>query len=127
MKRCGKCGVEKDFTEFSNDKRAKDGKQSYCKVCARTKNAEWQRKNKEKVNAKKDKWRAKAQPCVYRIKHKVSGSYYIGQTNQHFCERVSRHFSPKTNRNSPFTGLNKEEWKCEVLCYGTKEQVKSHE
>jgi hypothetical protein len=127
MKKCSKCGETKDFTEFHNNKRTKDGKHYWCKVCARTKSAEWKRNNRKIVNAMRAKWRAKAQPCVYRIKNKVSGHYYLGQTTKHFCERVRDHFGQGTCVNSPFTGLNKEEWKCEVLCYGTKKQVRDLE
>lgn len=127
MKKCSKCGKTKPLDEFNNDKKAKDGKTYYCKVCCRLRTAEWKRKNKEKQIAYNAKWQAKAQPCVYRIKHKVSGHYYLGQTTQHLYERVSKHFSPKDHLNSPLTGLNKEEWKCEVLCYGTKKQVKDLE
>ena len=112
MKVCRNCGKTKELDEFYNDKSRKDGKYSYCKVCANTRKAEW---------------KAKAQPCVYRIKHKVSGLYYLGQTSQHLSQRVSCHFSSKSNLISPFTGLNKEEYKCEVLCYGTKKEVKALE
>jgi len=33
MKKCTKCGEEKELTEFSRDKRKKDGRRSSCKVC----------------------------------------------------------------------------------------------
>lgn len=32
-KNCAKCNIEKPLSEFHNFKRAKDGKQSYCKKC----------------------------------------------------------------------------------------------
>lgn len=32
-KRCSKCKLEKDVSEFYSDKRAKDGLYSYCKIC----------------------------------------------------------------------------------------------
>ena len=165
MKKCRACGETKELDEFNNNKKTKDGKQSYCKDCMRQYNkqyrnankekisaynaewrknnsdyqAEWQKNNREKVNAYNAKWkrnnrekanavvaewRTKAQPSVYRIKNKTSGHYYIGQTTHHFCVRVSNHFSPKSTLNSPFTGLNKDEWDCEILCYGTEEEVK---
>ena len=139
MKECTKCKETKGLEEFNNNKQNKDGKHSYCKVChsvlkaewyrnnkerVKVRKAEWQRNNKERHNALNAKYRAKAQPCVYRIKNKTSGHYYLGQTSQHFCERVTKHFSTTNCLESPFTGLNKEEWKCEVLCYGTNKQVK---
>jgi hypothetical protein len=33
MKRCGKCKIEKDESEFSRDKSRKDGLQCKCKRC----------------------------------------------------------------------------------------------
>ena len=33
MKRCSKCGIEKNLDEFYNRKSSKDGKQPYCKIC----------------------------------------------------------------------------------------------
>ena len=35
MKRCGKCGMEKDEGEFGRRKRSGDGLQHWCKVCRR--------------------------------------------------------------------------------------------
>jgi len=123
MKKCCKCGKTKDFSEFYKNKTKKDGLQTECKECVK----QYRKANKTKASAYNAEWRAKAQPCVYRIKHKVSGSYYIGQTTRPFCKRVSDHFTSKTNPESPFTGLNKDEWDCEVLCYGTKQEVKDLE
>jgi len=141
-KKCNKCGETKEVSAFSKDKRVKSGLQRHCKVCNKASNAKWHRNNKEKSNASSAKWqrnnrekhkalmaayKAKAKPCVYRIKHKVSGHYYVGHTSQHFWIRISNHFSSNTQPHSPLTGLNKDEWNCEVLCYGTKEQVKDLE
>lgn len=36
MKRCSKCGIEKDESEFNKQKSAKDGLQSYCRACSNT-------------------------------------------------------------------------------------------
>ena len=33
MKKCSKCGVEKEFTEFHKDKAYKDGLKGRCKSC----------------------------------------------------------------------------------------------
>ena len=42
-KTCKKCGAEKPHTEFSKDKRAKDGLQYYCRGCAK----KWRKENSE--------------------------------------------------------------------------------
>ena len=44
MKRCGKCGKKKPFSDFNRFIRAKDGLQPYCRVCAR---AYYQARNTE--------------------------------------------------------------------------------
>jgi hypothetical protein len=46
-KKCTKCKIEKELTEFSKDKRSKDGLQCKCKSCAKESNKEWQDRNKE--------------------------------------------------------------------------------
>ena len=46
-KRCPKCGLEKEASEFSLDKRSKSGLQSPCKLCVR----EYRKQNKEILNA----------------------------------------------------------------------------
>mgnify|MGYP003667219319 CR=1 FL=1 len=38
MKTCSKCKVEKDISEYHNDKSKKDGKRPSCKVCANNQN-----------------------------------------------------------------------------------------
>ena len=126
-KQCRKCGENKPLEAFAKRTDRKNGRQSYCRVCKNALNVEWRRNNKQKNRASTAKWKANATPCVYRIKNKVSGLYYLGQTTQRLCERTQKHFSPNSHLQSPFTGLNKEEWECEVLCYGTKKQVRELE
>ena len=45
-KSCTKCKVYKEATEFSKDKKVKDGRRSYCKLCVK----EYQKENKDKLN-----------------------------------------------------------------------------
>jgi hypothetical protein len=47
MKYCPRCKVNKDLLEFGNNKRRKDGKQTWCKECDRGQKREWFHKNKE--------------------------------------------------------------------------------
>lgn len=48
MKKCNKCGLEKDTSEFRPNSRKKDGLQAYCRICDKAFQAEWYLKNKEK-------------------------------------------------------------------------------
>ena len=53
MKKCTKCKVDKEITEFSKDKRRKDGLYSSCKLCNKEyhkeHNKEYYKKNKDKI------------------------------------------------------------------------------
>lgn len=126
MKKCSRCKETKEVSAFSKDKAQKDGYQNNCKACSLQFQREWRKKNKEKMLEWQRNYRAKAKPCVYRIKHKQDGRYYLGQTKRWLFERTDDHFSPNYNP-SPFTGLNKDDWDVEVLCYGTAKEVRQLE
>lgn len=55
LKKCSKCGIEKELSEFYEDKRAKDGLQSHCKGCFK----EYWDKNKEKTAKRMKEYRAR--------------------------------------------------------------------
>lgn len=48
---CSRCKQEKQLSEYSSDKRLKDGKKSYCIDCNKLRLKEWRSKNKEHVKA----------------------------------------------------------------------------
>src|ERR1039458_7163776 len=67
-KHCTKCKKLKNFEFFALNKRRKDGRSSWCKVCTNNTNAKWRKKNPEyfakwyqknskKAKAKAKKWR----------------------------------------------------------------------
>lgn len=110
MKKCNKCGVEKELGEFWKDSRVKDGHRGRCKSCINhyraqnkekfiEKSRQYYSQNKEAVkersrkNYAQNKERVKKrtrenyvrsieeQPnCVYQIKNKINKKVYIGQT-----------------------------------------------
>ena len=53
MKKCSNCGELKPFSEFSKDKRSKDGLQSNCKKCMK----EYYENNKEKILEQRKEYR----------------------------------------------------------------------
>ena len=111
-KECRKCGQTKELTEFYKHSKTKDGRQSYCGSCSR-----------RLVR----KYKKSATPCFYRIRHKETGEYYLGQTRRQLYRRVESHFNLNSNVTSPFSGKNTEDYEWEVLCYGTLDQVKNVE
>jgi len=57
MKTCKRCLIEKNITEFGNNKNEKDGKSIYCSNCELIRGREYREKNKDKVNQSAKKWR----------------------------------------------------------------------
>jgi hypothetical protein len=52
MKKCSKCGIDKELENFSKDKRAKNGLCCSCKDCQ----SKYREKNKEEINRKQNKY-----------------------------------------------------------------------
>ena len=50
MKICTKCKEEKTLDMYNNSTKAKDGKQSQCRVCVNICNSKWKKDNREKHN-----------------------------------------------------------------------------
>jgi hypothetical protein len=55
---CGKCNMDRDTSDFHNDKKSKTGKQFYCKKCAKKVQTEYYLKNKNKVLERKRIYRS---------------------------------------------------------------------
>ena len=51
MKKCTKCGLEKEISDFSVDRKTKDSLSFWCKQCAKVKQQKYYYGNKEKVIA----------------------------------------------------------------------------
>lgn len=80
MKKCNKCGEEKEITEFFKDKGFKDGHASICKKCKEAKTYEWRAKNKDKYNADMRKYNAAhkraRRDCDYKRKYGITLEAY---------------------------------------------------
>lgn len=50
-KKCTKCGEVKPLIDFFNDKKAKDGKTNWCKVCSSEQLKKWRREHEEQRKA----------------------------------------------------------------------------
>lgn len=56
-KRCSKCGCVKCVTEFSRASKEKSGYKSACKACVKVDNAEYYKRNKQRIDEKNKRWR----------------------------------------------------------------------
>tara|TARA_B110000967_G_scaffold95356_1_gene97974 strand:+ start:116 stop:781 length:666 start_codon:yes stop_codon:yes gene_type:complete len=68
MKKCIKCNIEKELTEFSKAKCNKDGLQSKCKTCFKKYLKEYRKSNKEKIKEQKKEY--------YQANNERSKEYY---------------------------------------------------
>ena len=69
MKRCRKCGLEKDLEEFYKHATNKDGRQPYCKPCHKESCAKWNRDNDNARKWREGKGRKKY--MLYNAKHRA--------------------------------------------------------
>lgn len=67
MKKCNKCGIEKDLTDFHNDRSKRDSKSTICKTCRCANTALHRKTNPEYMS----KWRSYNQDHIkdYNYKH----------------------------------------------------------
>jgi hypothetical protein len=109
MKKCSRCNVEKELSEFMKCSAKKDGIGPWCNECSREharinhlknkelnnqKAREWKKNNPEKNKAYMDKWRsdndehAKAYSKSYGIANKDKIKAYAERTKEHRAERA---------------------------------------
>jgi len=71
LKKCSKCKIEKEITEFSKDKSRKSGLTSHCKQCKNEYGKKWNKENKEhkkEYNKKYYKPKIKTEPLYILVK-----------------------------------------------------------
>ena len=97
MKRCTKCGIDKELSEFYKDSSRKDGHMSACKECDRSKNKKWAKANPEKAAKRSQKW-AKANPekrKEYSKKHYHQNKEYHKQKSEAYRKNNSEKIKNK--------------------------------
>ena len=67
MKKCTKCGEEKELEEFRNKSGAYDGKQSWCKPCSNRGTVEYWQRNPKKSIIKRARWSAKKHGIPFNL------------------------------------------------------------
>lgn len=73
MKICTKCNIEKDLSDFTNNKTKKDGKCVYCRSCYAIINKKWRENNKDADKKIHNKWKSNNPDRVRKSRLK---SYY---------------------------------------------------
>jgi hypothetical protein len=73
MKICLKCNIEKDLSDFTNNKTKKDGKCVYCRSCYSAINKKWRDNNKDADKKIHDKWKSNN---LDRVRKSRLKSYY---------------------------------------------------
>jgi hypothetical protein len=131
MKKCKICGKEKKFRDFWKNTQSKDGLRSNCILCLKTKNKEYNQKNKEKISDAHSKYYLKNREKVlkyaseYREKNseKIRLSqhrYYYSRTPERIkqvLENSRRHRKTEKNKEwcRKYTRLKNEEYKARTL------------
>jgi hypothetical protein len=97
MKKCNKCKVEKELTEFGKMKASKDGLRSECKSCRNERAKEYREKNREYLKEYAKEWHKK---------NKERKKEYYQQNKERFKERRKKYYQGNKERLNEY----KKEW-----------------
>jgi len=86
MKKCSKCGAEKDESMFSKGKRYKDGLFCQCKECCSKRFKTWRSKNKERESERFKQYRADNAEYEAARKRKYTKEH-LPEINEHNRKR----------------------------------------
>ena len=95
IKICSKCKVEKDFCEFINSKRTKDGKASVCKKCNSERGKIYNLNNPQKHKERSKRW---AENNPDKVKDK---SKRWAENNPEKIKKKRRVYENKRKQNDP--------------------------
>jgi hypothetical protein len=83
-KKCSKCGVEKNTSEFHRDKRCKDGLYSHCKECAKEYTRKYAKENRVRLKQLQKEWRERNKEKIkqWNADFKSAQSDYVKEYNR---------------------------------------------
>lgn len=119
VKHCIKCKQDKDLSCFSNASRRKDGKQSYCKKCKATMDADSHKKNPAPVKEGRKRSVDKAQKYVRELLQQ-SQCVDCGESNwivlefDHLDDKILS--ISKMIRGYSVESIKAEIAKCDIVC-----------
>jgi hypothetical protein len=93
MKKCNKCGIEKEFSQFTIDKKNRDGFGNSCKICRNKHYTEWRKNNKDDIYARDKIWREnnKELKREYNKRHVAENKdYYIEYQKSYYTENKDK-------------------------------------
>ena len=76
-KTCTKCGQLKALDEFTTQRRAKDGKHSWCRACMNAKAKEWNERRRAEIGD--EAWKAERREAVQRHRDRTGDAYNIAK------------------------------------------------
>ena len=120
MKNCSKCGIEKDLTDFSKNKKKKDGYSFWCKECHEEYKKKHYLENKEKYLDKNKKHHLKMKAWLKELKQSLKCSEcpedHIACLDFHHESNKEMSVSKALNYGWGKDRILKEIAKCKVLC-----------
>ena len=119
MKKCCKCGLEKENLEFNKHSNSKDNLTSWCKICVRDYTKKNYISNKEKIISKQKEIRKEKREWINNIKSTLKcekcDENHIAVLDFHHIDSNEKEFEIAEHAFSKEKIL-KEIQKCMVLC-----------
>lgn len=113
MKRCSKCGMEKDFSDFHKHSTGKDGHRTVCKQCKNLVSNQYYYDNKEEIINKQKEYSK-----IYQKENKESVNKKSNQWRKKNIEKwrqIKKDQVEKLNNNYARRSLVKKGWPKEVI------------
>ena len=106
MKKCTKCKIEKELTEFNKKKEAKDGLIGYCKSCLKEYSKKHYQANKERIKEyqKANKERIKEYSKEYKKNNKEKTKEYRKANKEHIKE-YKKEYNKERRKKDPLFKL----------------------
>jgi len=114
MKKCSKCKVEKELSEFYKCQVSKDGYRSLCKQCRNETQKKWNSENKDKINsAKKRYYKKNKDEILVKSKElkKAKGEKYLAQQREYAKKRYHDNLERERQRCRNWREANPEKYK----------------
>lgn len=122
MKRCYKCGEEKDLTMFSNNKTKKDGLSDHCRACHKAMRKRHYDANQQKIIRQVEERQNKLKSYIKDYKTKIGcvvcGENHPACLDLHHKDPLTKEINPSamSGRGWSIERINKELKKCDVMC-----------